>query len=297
MILLSAVLAAAVLFLLIRGLLIDQSLREIEKGLAARLKGETNTLLDISSRSRSVRRLAACLNTQLSALRRERLRFQQGDRELKDAVTNISHDLRTPLTAICGYLDLMKREETSETMARYLSQIENRTEAMKHLTEELLHYSVAASGKPEEKSVDLARILEESLLSFHGAMKQREMVPEIHLPEEPVMRVLDPKWAGRIFGNIISNVLKYSAGDFSACMDRDGKILFSNAAPRLDPVAVNRLFDRFYTVKDGLDSTGLGLSIARLLTERMGGSITAEYQKEKLFITVTFPPRQGNPPA
>lgn len=283
------VLAAATAILLIRGILIDLSLTEIEKNLAARLDEETNILLDIPCRSRSVRRLAAALNVQLRRLRDERRRFQLGDRELKDAVANISHDLRTPLTAVFGYLELLKGEDLSETADRYLSQIENRAEAMKQLADELLNYSVASSGEPACRDLDLGRALEESLLSFYGAMEQRKLTPEIRIPAEPVWRYLDSGDVGRVFGNIISNALKYSAGDFSVCMDTDGTITFSNTAPQLNAVAVGRLFDRFYTVRDNRNSTGLGLSIARLLTERMGGTIAADYREGKLFLTITFP--------
>ena len=289
MILIIAILILGTLLLLIRSFLIDQSLRDIEKGLAFCLDEETNILLDISSRSRSVRNLASALNTQLRRLRSERQRFQLGDQELRNAVTGISHDLRTPLTAICGYLELLKREDSSETVTRYLSQIEDRTEAMKRLTDELLRYSVAISGEPALKHIDLSRALEESLLSFYGAMEQKKLHPNIYIPDGPIMRNLDPGSVSRIFGNIISNALKYSAGDFSVHMDSNGQILFSNTAPQLDVVAVGRLFDRFYTVEGGQNATGLGLSIARLLTERMGGHIAANYREDKLYITVTFP--------
>ena len=93
--------------------------KEIEEEFALRLHSETNTLIDISSGDRAMKRLAAGINRQLRSLRRQRHRFQRGDLELKDAVTNISHDLRTPLTAIYGYLELLQREEKSEAAARY----------------------------------------------------------------------------------------------------------------------------------------------------------------------------------
>lgn len=173
--------------------------------------------------------------------------------------------------------------------ARYLSQIEDRAEAMKQLTDELLSYSVASSGEPARRKLDLGRALEESILSFYGTMEQRKLTPEIQITDEPVWRYLDPGEISRIFGNVISNALKYSAGDFSVSMDADGTITFSNTAPQLNAVTVGRLFDRFYTVRDSQNSTGLGLSIARLLTERMGGTIGADYRQGKLFIIVAFP--------
>jgi hypothetical protein len=90
----------------------------------------------------------------------------------------------------------------------------------------------------------------------------------------------------KIFSNIISNAVKYSDGDFSVTMKEDGSVTFTNTAKELNAVSVGRLFDRFYTVEASRNSTGLGLSIAKLLTERMGGSIEAAYQSEQLHITV-----------
>lgn len=114
-----------------------KSAQEITEGFRDRLTADTNMLIDISSRDAYMRKLASEINVQLRMLRKERRRYQQGDLELKEAVTNISHDLRTPLTAISGYLDLLEREEKSENVERYLTQIHNRTEALNNLTEEL----------------------------------------------------------------------------------------------------------------------------------------------------------------
>ena len=284
-------LALAVLVLLVRLFLLRRSLDEIARQLGERLTQDTNSPIFLSTRDAHARRLAAELNIHLKELRRQRQRFQQGDTELKNAITNISHDLRTPLTAIQGYLDLLEREEAfSPNTRRYLDSIQNRMEAMTRLTEELFRYSLAAD-LPELKlePVDLRRCLEESLVSFYAAMVQRGITPEISMPEGAVVRALDSSAVSRIFGNIISNALKYSDGDFSVALDRDGTAIFSNAAHALDPVVTAQLFDRFYTVETGRGSTGLGLSIARLLTERMGGTIQAEYREGRLLITVRFP--------
>ena len=266
-----------------------KSAKEIAEAFRDRLAADTNTLIDISSRDPYMRKLAADINVQLRLLRRERHRYQQGDLELKEAVTNISHDLRTPLTAINGYLDLLEREETSEKVERYISQIKNRTEVMKNLTEELFRYSVVTSSQElKMERVDVVRVLEESLLSFYAVMQEKGIDPEIKLPEEPVWRQLDVGVVNRIFSNIISNALKYSDGDLSVVMDEKGSITFCNTAQNLNAVAVGRLFDRFYTVEASRNSTGLGLSIAKILTERMGGSIVAEYRNGKLRILVRF---------
>ena len=268
---------------------LHKSAQEIAQGFHDRLMAESNVLIDISTRDPHMRKLAADINTELRLLRKERHRYQQGDLELKEAVTNISHDLRTPLTAINGYLDLLEREEKSENVERYLKQIENRTEALKNLTEELFRYSVVTSLKElQTEQIDVVRVLEESLLSFYAVMQEKGIRPRIELPEGAMYRELDYGAVNRIFSNIISNVLKYSDGDFEVLVKPDGSIIFSNTAKDLDALAVGKLFDRFYTVEASRNSSGHGLSIAKILTERMGGSITADYHDEKLDFIIRF---------
>ena len=139
-----------ILVLLLAGkiVLFRKAARELAESFADRLITGTNTLLDLPCRDKEMLRLAHSLNMQLRKLREERHRFCQGDAELKHAIMNISHDLRTPLTAICGYLDLLKREELTKEAKRYLSVIENRTTVLKQLTEELFSYSIILSASP-----------------------------------------------------------------------------------------------------------------------------------------------------
>lgn len=206
-----------------------------------------------------------------------------------DFISSVSHELRTPLTAIRGYLELLEREESPALARKYLGLIAGRVEAMSRLTEELFRYSVVAAEPVRLQPVDFSRALEESLVSFYGAFQGRGIAPEISLPEGPVPRQLDGEALSRVLSNILSNALKYSGGDLKAALTKDGRATFENSAPGLNPVSAARLFDRFYTVETGRDSTGLGLSIAKLLTERMGGAITASWEKGRLRIELSFP--------
>lgn len=266
-----------------------KGIREITSAFSDRLTSDTNTLIDISTRDRTVCRLAASINEQLRLLRKQRHRYLSGDRELKEAVTNISHDLRTPLTAICGYLDLMEREEHSPETARYLSLIAERTETMKQLTEELFRYSVILStDELTTEPVNIRAVLEESIAAFYAPLTERKITPTIDLPETAVFRNLNKAALSRIFGNILNNALKYSGGDLEIRMDESGTISFTNTAVSLDEVQVGRLFERFFTVETGRNSTGLGLAIAKTLVEQMGGSITATYRETKLTVSIQF---------
>ena len=278
------------LLLLVKVRLLQKSMDEIAQELGERLSSDTNNPIFLFTRDAHARKLAAKLNIHLRELRRQHLRYKNGDRELKEAVTNVSHDLRTPLTAICGYLELLERENDSPEVQRYLALIANRAEAMKQLTEELFRYSVILSTAEELtlEPVDMVSVLEESVAGFYGSLKERGVEPVIDLPEGPVIQPLDRAALSRVFGNILSNALKYSAGDLNIVLLTNGEVRFSNTAPDLDDVQVGRLFDRFFTVETVRESTGLGLSIAKTLVERMGGTIAAEYQAEVLTMRVNF---------
>ena len=284
------VLALCVLTLLIYLLILRSSIRQVAEELEEKLRTDTNTLISISVGSGSVQLLASRINAQLQALRKERLKLQTGNDELTTAVTNISHDLRTPLTAICGYLDLLEQEPQSEKSGRYLAVIRERTDAMRSLTDELFRYSVitATTDELHIEGVSLNDILEQSLAGFYGALSARGITPEIRIPEVAVVRKLDAAALRRIFDNILSNAVKYSDGDLTIRLRPDGSVTFSNRASSLSRVQAERLFDRFYTVETARNSNGFGLSIAKLLTEKMGGTITAEYENGRLQICIAF---------
>ena len=286
-----AILAATALALGLHVWSMRRAARQIVRELSEKLSEDTNTLISLSTSDREMRRLAAALNRQLRILRAQRLRYRQGDQELKDAVTNVSHDLRTPLTAICGYLELLEQEEKSEAAERYLTRIAERTEAMKALTEELFRYSVVLSTDQDmaPEPVDLNAAVETAAAGYYAALTARGIEPVIRLPERRVVRLADRAALNRILSNLFSNALKYSDGDLSVTLSDTGQIAFSNAAAGLDPVRVGRLFDRFFSLEAARNSTGLGLAIARTLVERMGGSIGAGYEAGRLTVTVSFP--------
>lgn len=288
--LLVIVLSLGVLALSAKLLLMRRDLHTLSAQLHDHLQTDTNTLLTSASGDRALRTLAASLNVELTELRRQRLRYENGDRALKQAVTNVSHDLRTPLTAISGYLDLLESEEKSADAARYLALIQNRTDAMARLTEELFRYSVIlAEEEPlAHEPVVLNDALAESLASFYGALTSRGITPQIKICDARVTRLLDKDALARVLANILNNALKYSDGDLAVQLDEDGTLHFSNHAAALDEVSTAQLFDRFFTVENARHSTGLGLSIAKSLTEQMHGEISAAYSDSLLMIRLRF---------
>ena len=279
-----------ILILFLKIFIMRKSIKEIQTDFSEKLTTDTNTVISVSSNDKEIRKLAESINSQLKILREEKLKYQQGNTELKTAVTNIAHDLRTPLTAICGYLELLKNEEKSTDVERCLGIIENRTDTLKHLTEELFRYSLIISQDDEVKNEEVCvnYVLEETIAAYYGALKEKNITPEVIITEKRIVRNLDKTALSRIFGNILSNAVKYSDGDLQIVLNNFWEITFSNTATGLDETQVAKLFDRFYTVENARTSTGLGLSIARTLVERMNGIISASYTNSKLVICIQF---------
>ena len=281
---------AIIIFLLVKLYLVKKSAREISEAFADKIGNDTNTLIDISSRDADMIALAENINTQLKLLRKEQLQYYQGNLEVKNAITNISHDIRTPLTAIYGYLEMMQKTDDEEKKAKYINIMKDRAELMKQLTEELFRYSVVLSddNKMETEDVFVNQVLAESISSFYPELSGRGIVPEITITQKRIIRKLNKEALQRVFSNIINNAVKYSDGDLKITLYENGDIEFSNTAKEISAVEVERLFDRFYTVEAAHHSTGLGLSIAKTLVSRMGGIIKAEYKADKLIIKISF---------
>ena len=280
----------AVIILMLKIYLMRKSIKEIYEGFSEKLQTDTNTLIDISGNDKELRTLADRINKQLAILRKSHHRYTQGDIELKTAITNISHDLRTPLTTICGYLDVMKGMEKSSKIAEYLDIIDERAGLMVQLTEELFGYSVILStdSSGEKEDVPINQVLEDSVMAYYTVLSERNITPSVNITEQKIVKKLNKAYLSRIFSNLINNAVKYSDGDLRITLSDTGEIIFANTARRLSSVQVERLFDRFYTVETARRSTGLGLSIARTLAERMGGSISAEYKESTLYIRLHF---------
>lgn len=264
---------------------------EIGTAFANRLREDTNVGIDVTTQDRYMRKLAQDIDTQLKLLRKEHIRYTQGDRELKDAVTNIAHDLRTPLTAICGYMELIAEEQLSDTVSEYINIIGNRVDALKLLTEEFFRYSVILAVPPVKTPDDIVLnyAIEECVASYYGLLSEKGITPEILLPDTPIVRQLNNAALSRILGNIVNNAVKYSDGDLRITLTKAGTITFQNNASKLDAVSVEKLFDRFYTVDNGQKGTGLGLSIAKVLTEQLGGSIYATKDGEVFTVQLNIP--------
>ena len=268
--------------------ILKKSLKEIESSLDKILKSDTNNLITTSSSDKDIKNLIIFLNKELKELRKQKLQYEAGNQELKKNITNISHDLRTPLTAINGYVDLLEKEELVESQKEYLSVVKKKVNELTELTSQLFDFSKTMDSNIQinKENCCINEILEETLSSYYAVLKEQNIAPNILICKEKVYKTINKISLIRIFENILSNVLKYSDGDLNVKLKENGLIVFSNKANELDETTVQKIFDRYFTVENAQRSTGIGLSIAKQLVELNGGTIIAKYIKENLIIEI-----------
>ena len=254
------------------------------------LKSDTNNLITNNTNDKSLKNLSNILNENLKELRKLEIEYKNGNQELKSSITNISHDLRTPLTSIKCYLDLMNNDELTEKQKKYLKIIDTKVNDLTELTEQLFNYSKSIDIEQEIKkdNICINDVLEDSIASFYSLFKEQNICPNIDICKDKVIRLLNENNLKRIFENIISNAIKYSQQDFNVKMYNNGTIEFSNKTDKLDKVSVEKIFNRYYTVQNAKKSNGIGLSIAKQLVDLSGGKIEAIYRNNYLIIKVVL---------
>lgn len=274
------------ILLIVKVFLIKKTIREIEKFFTYILESDTNNIVTISSLDKDIKNLTINLNKNLMELRKQKLQYKHGNQELKKIITNISHDLRTPLTVINGYIDLLQKGNKNVEQERYIKIIKEKIYELQELTEQLFGFSKTVDVDLEVKKEKccLNDILEESLANYYNQFKEKNIIPKISISNKKINKMVNKIAIIRIFENILSNVLKYSNGNFEVILNDDGIITFSNKANSLDAITVQKIFDRYFTVENAKESTGIGLAIAKQLIEQNRGKITAEYVNGYLII-------------
>lgn len=275
--------------LLSRLLMLKSDLKHFKRRLDFIMQNDTNITVDIETRDKEIVHLAKSIDGCLKKVKSVEKKFAKKEKELTNTVTNISHDLRTPLTAIMGYLQLMSgAENLTLKQTEYLEILKKRTDFLKQLTEELFGFSLLSEEQLVLKQENINSILENSVLEFYSEFKLRNIEPVIKVCNAPIMRSVDKKALIRVFNNVISNALKYGDGDLRIELDDNGAITFENSSSNLDLLSVGKIFDRYFTVESDRNSSssGLGLSIVKLLLEKMNGKISASMDGEYLRLKI-----------
>lgn len=288
----------AALFPGIKYWLLKNSIRQAGRDMAEILdRPEENRLLLVSCPSAEAEELLRQVNRYIRYHQRERIRWQRQERQLREQIENISHDLRTPLTSILGYLELVDDSRLAGEDQEALAVVERKGRYLQGLIRDFYDLTrlELADMRLRQEPVELTRLVRETMLSYYPEFEERCLAVELALPESAVMLSGDSEALERILHNIIQNALRYAEryfrigvyhADGTACLE------FRNDAEHLACEDIPCLFDRFYTADHARPggSTGLGLTISRLLAEAMGGEVTAELtQQRELRLVFTFP--------
>ena len=265
-------------------------IKNISNTLLNILKSDTNNVITINTNDRDLKNLTIILNKSLKDLRKLELEYKNGNQELKLSITNISHDLRTPLTAIRGYLDLMDNNNLNRKQINYLKIIDNKVKNLTELTEQLFDFSknLDIQNDINKENICINDILEDTIVSFYDLFKKQQIIPKIEICDEKVIRLLNENILKRIFENIISNAIKYGKNEFIVKLYNNGTIEFSNKTDKIDSTSLKKIFDRYYNEKKKKKSSGIGLSIAKQLVNLSGGQIKALYKNGSLIIKIYF---------
>ena len=260
-------------------------------------EGDTNVTVPTDFQTPQVRRLVAALNQLVDTYRRDNAELRRKDGAIKETITNLAHDVRTPLTSIEGYARILKNSGSlAEKDSESVDTILERTDTLKRLLNQLFDYARLESDSFElrEEPIDLNAILRKTAVSFYSNFEAKGEEPEISIPEEEFGYVGDPDAVTRVFSNIIFNALVHGNTKYSIASWREPEayaFCFQNDTGDIEPEDLERLFDRFFTTDKSRSkkTTGLGLAIAKKIVTRMGGEIKAELEGDSFRIVIRFP--------
>lgn len=256
---------------------------------------DTNQLLTILARQKDITNLVNMLNNQLTENRISKIQIKRLNKNFRDSITNISHDLRTPLTTAGGYVQMLQSDVAEDEKQEYLAIVLERQNTVKKLLEQLFEYVRIESGEIvyEQVPIDAKSVFLDVLTMYYDDFFKMKQEPTIIFPDTPCIINGDEQGLKRIFSNIIFNSITHGNGDFHfKIQEINGySFTFSNISEPMKKDDLNCVFDRSYT-KDksrNKETTGLGLSIAKEIVNQLDGKINAYYHNDRFSIVVSFP--------
>ena len=271
---------------------IQKQLRSINRQLDKRLSENTRQPLTIDLFNKTINKLAININLCLKLEEKQRLEGIREQKQFKELISNISHDLRTPLTAIKGYQQLLEKETLSDAQLEKLHTAQKYTDELGDLIEHFFEYSylITARVEPSLEKINLTNLAIDCVLSYIGIFEEKNI--SVNIEETPPIYVLgDKNMLTRVIENLLNNCAKHSLGDIDVKIESKSKarITFINPVNPNININVDKLFHRFYTGDSTRNkSTGLGLSIVEFLVEQMNGNVGAYLDTKSNKIAIFF---------
>ena len=250
-----------------------------------------NRKLRISLSNKHIEKLAGIINEKNDLERRAKLQILQEKEQLKQSIANISHDLRTPLTSIQGYLVLLKSCQNKEEQEHYFSIIQAKADYLTELLQIFYDLSLIDSEDYilEVEKLDINRIVTDCLIDKYSELKK--LTPTVKTENAPVWITGNTVACKRIIENLITNAIRYSNDYVEIVIDANGIFTVKNTTSELNNIDINMLFQKFYTVDASRSNvnTGLGLYIVKELLNKIDGGIEEiSYKNNILTISIYF---------
>lgn len=274
----------------------QRQVKDICRQLAFLMKHDSNMLINREFDMGGIGTLSDRLNELLELRRKEKQHYQEKEALIEDTYTNLSHDIRTPLTSLDGYIQLMEECENIEDQKRYLSIVHERIHSLNEMLEELFTFTKL---KNESYHLELVpccmnRILKETVFSYYDDWVRMEIQPDIQITEEQLYIHGNRQGLRRVIQNVIKNGLDHGEKKISIELERNQNqavLRISNQVAHSEQINIDHVFERFYKADAARSktSTELGLSIARGLVKRMNGEIGVKIEENEFIVEMSFP--------
>ena len=268
----------------VRGL--AQQLKDLEPG--------SNQRLTCSVRDRNILSLCRLVNTYIVSQQTLVLQAREAEEDLKYTIASVSHDIRTPLTGASGYMQMAEKTEDPDKRKEYCRIVRGRLKDLEQLLDQLFLYTKLTSQEIslQMEPVSLFPLVCEVLTGFYGKFQEQNREPSLDFQEEAIQIQGDSSQLKRVLGNLVSNSLSYGLGTLFI-FQKGNTLTFSNKVKDPGSIDPDQMFVRFYRGDPSRNASksshaGLGLSIARELTQAMGGKIEARLHEDILEIVLTF---------
>lgn len=303
---LAAILAIIVIIMAAVLLKIRAQLCDINDQLDFLYENDTNMLIGTDTNLIYLGQFKQKVNRFVEQWHKKRAEAAKKEQIISDTYTNLSHDIRTPLTSLDGYFQLLKDEKDEKLQAHYICIIQERIASLKDILEELFMFTKLKNDtfNLEMDKCCVSRLLKQTVFSYYDEWKMRGIEPVVDICDEQIFILANTQALKRVFQNVIKNGLVHGKSDIeiklytidsgkNAGSDRENKvvnIVVSNTIDDPENIDTSQVFERFYKADEArsVTSSGLGLSIAKELVERMGGKINAQIEDNRFCINISY---------
>lgn len=279
-------------YVLTRLYFLKKEIKRATRQLSDLNKNITDKKVDIRFFDRDIEKLAKEINNQIDLTKKAKAEKSLTENELKQAISYISHDIRTPMTSILGYMQLLESDEiTPEIRKEYTSIVKNSAGRLKVLLEDFFELSIIEQADYPLKIevIKLNHLIVEVLVGFYEEFNKGNLEPTITIPDHDIIITADPSAVKRVIENLVVNAIRHSSGHVTFRLEKlntSVQLTISNSVTQLSEQDLHHIFDRFYKADRTRigKGTGLGLPIAKSLMGKMNGNLTADLIGNQLFM-------------